>query len=44
MSTVLNVYLPVKDLATATHFFADLGFSFDQQFPDETMNDARRCG
>jgi uncharacterized protein len=37
MSTMLFVYLPVKNLATSTRFFADLGFSFDQQFPVENM-------
>ena len=47
MSTMLLVYLPVKDLATSTRFFADLGFSFDQEFPVENMkalviNDASR--
>ncbi len=33
MMTFVN--LPVKDLATATAFFAELGFAFDAQFTDE---------
>ena len=33
MKTFVN--LPVKDLAKATEFFAELGFSFDEQFTDE---------
>jgi uncharacterized protein len=33
MMTFVN--LPVKDLAAATAFFAELGFSFDEQFTDE---------
>ncbi len=33
MKTFVN--LPVKDLARATEFFTELGFSFDEQFTDE---------
>jgi uncharacterized protein len=33
MQTFIN--LPVKDLARATEFFRQLGFSFDEQFTDE---------
>jgi predicted lactoylglutathione lyase len=32
MKTFVN--LPVKDLAKATEFFTELGFSFDEQFTD----------
>src|SRR5688500_7303783 len=34
MMTFIN--LPVKDLARSTEFFRQLGFSFDEQFTDET--------
>jgi predicted lactoylglutathione lyase len=33
MKTFVN--LPVKDLARATEFFTELGFSFDERFTDE---------
>jgi len=33
MQTFIN--LPVKDLSRASEFFAQLGFSFDEQFTDE---------
>lgn len=38
MSTTLIVNLPVQDLATATRFFAALGFSFDERFATEHIN------
>ncbi len=38
MSTTLIVNLPVQDLATSTHFFAALGFSFDSRFATEHIN------
>ncbi|MGI8858385.1 MAG: VOC family protein [Thermomicrobiales bacterium] len=38
MSTTLIVNLPVQDLATATRFFAALGFSFDSRFATEHLN------
>jgi predicted lactoylglutathione lyase len=34
---MLNVYLPVKDFARSASFFTELSFSFDQQFPGESM-------
>jgi uncharacterized protein len=37
MSMKTFVNLPVKDLAKTTEFFAKLGFSFNQQFSDETV-------
>lgn len=36
MSTKIFVNLPVKDLAKSMTFFKGLGFSFNQQFTDET--------
>ncbi|MBX0299711.1 VOC family protein [Cryobacterium sp. 1639] len=36
MSTMMFVNLPVADLARATKFYADLGFSVNPQFTDET--------
>jgi predicted lactoylglutathione lyase len=35
MAMMTFVNLPVKDLARATEFFTELGFSFDEQFTDE---------
>ena len=45
MSMMTFVHLPVKDLAAATAFFAELGFSFDEQFTDERdpHDHQRRC-
>jgi uncharacterized protein len=34
--TMIFVNLPVKDLDTSKRFFEELGFSFDEQFADET--------
>ena len=36
MATKIFVNLPVKDLQRSIRFFSDLGFSFNQQFTDET--------
>jgi uncharacterized protein len=36
MATKIFVNLPVKDLNKAIGFFTQLGFSFNQQFTDET--------
>jgi predicted lactoylglutathione lyase len=36
MSTKIFVNLPVKDLPRAKDFFANLGFTFNAQFTDET--------
>jgi uncharacterized protein len=36
MPTKIFVNLPVKNLDTSVEFFTDLGFSFNQQFTDET--------
>jgi predicted lactoylglutathione lyase len=36
MSTKIFVNLPVKDLDRSVGFFTKLGFSFNQQFTDET--------
>jgi len=38
MSTTLMVNLPVQDLAKSTHFFAEMGFSFDKRFGNEHIN------
>lgn len=35
MPTQLFVNLPVKDLARSRRFFAELGFTFNEQFTDE---------
>jgi predicted lactoylglutathione lyase len=34
MSTKIAVNLPVKDLATSTRFFAELGFLYGRNFRD----------
>ena len=36
MATKIFVNLPVKDLNKSIEFFTKLGFSFNQQFTDET--------
>lgn len=36
MAIKIFVNLPVKDLGRSVEFFTKLGFSFDQQFTDET--------
>jgi len=36
MATKILVNLPVKDLNKSIEFFTKLGFSFNQQFTDET--------
>lgn len=36
MATQIFVNLPVKDLKKSMDFFSQLGFSFNQQFTDET--------
>ncbi len=36
MDTKIFVNLPVKDLSRSMNFFKSLGFSFNQQFTDET--------
>jgi len=36
--TTLTVNLPVKDLATSSRFFAELGFWFDKRIANENMN------
>lgn len=36
MATKIFVNLPVKDLNSSVGFFKNLGFSFNQQFTDET--------
>jgi len=38
MSTKLIVNLPVRDLAQATHFFAAMGFSFNERLANENIN------
>jgi len=38
MSTKLIVNLPVRDLAQATHFFATMGFSFNERLANENIN------
>lgn len=37
MGTKIFVNIPVKDLGRSKRFFADLGFSFDENFADENM-------
>jgi predicted lactoylglutathione lyase len=37
MSTKIFVNLPVKDLSRSKHFFAELGFAFNEAFADENM-------